>query len=493
MMSERVRVRFAPSPTGRPHLGNMRTALFNWLFARHYGGAFIVRIEDTDLARRMEGADQMILEGLRWLGLDWDEGPEKDEGFGPYYQSQRLPLYGTYAQRLLQEDQAYRCYCSPERLEQMRQEQQRRGEPPGYDRRCRELSGAEARRYEAQGIKPVIRFKVPLEGKTSFHDVLRGEISFANSSLDDFVLLKSDGYPTYHLANVVDDHLMEITDVLRADEWISSTPRHILIYQAFGWQPPRYIHLPLILEKSGGKMSKRLGDVSLASYRQRGYLAEAIVNYLALLGWSPGDTQEFFTLEELVERFSWERISVSPAIFDRERLDWFNKWYIRHFASDRIAQAVAPYLRETYGKDERSQGTAHSPQAWRELLVEHVREEVDSLNQIPTRVGFLFRDEMDYTAEAREVLGAPTARTVLETFVEKLNSLPSLDVAKASSVLQELRLRFKEKDNLRAREVMFPVRASLTGALEGPSLAAVIALLGKERCIQRVRSSQDSS
>jgi len=492
MMSEGVRVRFAPAPTGLPHLGNMRTALFNWLFARHHGGDFIVRIEDTDVARRLEGADQVILEGLRWLGLDWDEGPEKGGTFGPYYQSQRMSLYGTHAQRLLHEGQAYRCYCSPERLEEMRQEQQRRGESPGYDRRCRGLDDAEARRHEAQGIKPVIRFKVPLEGETSFYDLLRGDISFANSSLDDFVLLKSDGYPTYHLANVVDDHLMEVTDVLRADEWIPSTPRHILIYRALGWRPPRYIHLPLILEGSGGKMSKRLGDVSLASYRQRGYLSEAIVNYLALLGWSPGDTQEIFTLEELVERFSWERISVSPAIFDPERLNWFNKWYIRHFAPSRIAQAVAPYLRDTYGQDERSGGTAYSPQAWRELLVEHVREEVNSLDQIPARVGFVFLDEIHYTAEAREVLNAPAARRVLEIFVEKLNALPSPDVTQASSLLQELRLRFKERENLKAGAVMFPVRASLTGALQGPSLAAVMALLGKERCVQRVRGSQNS-
>jgi glutamyl-tRNA synthetase len=491
-MSERVRVRFAPSPTGLPHLGNMRTALFNWLFARHYGGAFIVRIEDTDVVRTVEDADQMILEALRWLGLDWDEGPERGGRFGPYYQSRRMSFYQTYAQRLLQEGEAYRCYCSTERLEEMRQEQQRRGEPPGYDRRCRELRDAERSGYEAQGIKPVIRFRVPLDGETSLHDLLRGEITFANGSLDDFVLLKSDGYPTYHLANVVDDHLMKISDVLRADEWISSTPRHILIYQALGWQPPRYIHLPLILERSGGKMSKRLGDVSLDSYRQRGYLSEALVNYLALLGWSPGDTQEIFALEELVERFSWERISVSPAIFDLERLDWFNKWYMRHFAPAGIAQAVAAYLRETYGQEERSQGTAYSPEAWLELLVEHVREEVSRMNQIPARASFIFLNEIDYTAEAREVLSAPAAKGVLQTFVDKLHSVQSLDVERASSLLQELRLRFKEKQNLKASEVLFPIRASLTGTLEGPSLAVVIALLGKERCTQRARSSQDS-
>jgi glutamyl-tRNA synthetase len=489
-MSERVRVRFAPSPTGLPHLGNMRTALFNWLFARHYGGDFIVRVEDTDVTRKLEGADLMILGALRWLGLDWDEGPEKGGKFGPYYQSQRVSIYRTYAQRLLQEDQAYRCYCSPERLEEMRQKQQSRREPSGYDRRCRELSHAEAGRYEAQGVKPVIRFKVTLEGEASFHDLLRGEIGVTNTSLDDFVLLKSDGYPTYHLANVVDDHLMEITDVLRADEWIPSTPRHVLIYEAFGWHPPRFIHLPLILDESGGKLSKRSGDISFASYQQRGYLPEAIVNYLALLGWSPGDTQEIFTLEELVERFSWERVSVSPAIFDLERLNWFSKWYIRHTAQSRIAQEVAPYLRETYGRDERSQGTAYSPQIWRELLVEYVREEVDSLDEIPAHAGFVFLDELDYTAEAREVLRAPAARRLLEAFVKKLNALPALRVETASSILQELRVEFKE--NLKAREVMFPVRASLTGALEGPSLAVVMALLGKERCIRRARDSQNS-
>lgn len=491
-MHDGVRVRFAPSPTGLPHLGNVRTALFNWLFARHYGGSFIVRMEDTDLARSADGADQKILEGLDWLGLDWDEGPQKGGGYGPYYQSQRVSIYQSHAQQLLQEGHAYVCYCSPKRLEEMRREQERRGEPPGYDSRCRGLSRAEAERYEDQGISPVVRFRVPLEGETSFHDLLRGEISFANSSLDDFVLLKSDGYPTYHLANVVDDHLMEISDVLRADEWIPSTPRHILIYQALGWTPPRYIHLPLILDKSGGKMSKRLGDVSIDSYRQRGYLPEAIVNYLALLGWSPGDTEEIFSLEELVPRFSWERISVSPAIFDPKRLSWFNRWYLRSSAPNRIAEAVSPYLRAAYGRDERSEGTAYSPGAWRELLVDLAREEVDSLDQMPDRVGFAFLDEVDCSAKAREALSAASAGKVLQALAERLSALTSLDADEASSLLQELRVRFKEQEDLAARDVLFPIRASLTGTLHGPGLAAVMALLGRERCIERVRSSLSS-
>ncbi len=451
-----------------------------------------MRIEDTDVARRVDGAEEAILAGLRWLGLDWDEGPDKGGSFGPYYQSERASLYQTHAQRLLQEGQAYRCYCSVERLEELREKQQRRGEPSGYDRRCRKLGEAETRRYEALGIEPVIRFKVPLEGETMFHDLLRGEITFANTTLDDFVLLKSDGYPTYHLANVVDDHFMEITDVLRADEWIPSTPRHIMIYQALGWQPPHYIHLPLILQKSGGKMSKRLGDISLVSYRQRGYLPEAVLNYLALLGWSPGDTEEIFTLQELVKRFSWERVSVSPAIFDLERLNWFSRRYIRQCPLEKLARAVAPYLREAYGEDERSQETAYSPRAWQELLVEHVREEVDRLEQIPPRVRFIFLDEIDYTTNALEVLRASKAGVILETFLEKLNASGSLDVNEASSLLKDLRLEFEKKDDLKAAEVMFPVRASLTGALKGPSLAAVIALLGKGRCVQRVRSLQNS-
>lgn len=492
MMGERVRVRFAPSPTGLPHLGNVHTALFNWLFARHYSGSFIVRIEDTDVARTAEGADEEILEGLRWLGLDWDEGPEAGGGFGPYYQSQRLSVYQDHAMRLLDEGHAYPCYCSPQRLQEMRGRQQRGRKPPAYDRSCRDLSDAERKSYEDQGIKPVLRFKVPLEGETSVHDLLRGEISFPNYSLDDFVLLKSDGYPTYHLANVVDDHLMEISDVLRADEWIPSTPRHVLIYRAFGWRPPRYIHLPLILDKSGGKMSKRLGDVSIASYRERGYLPEAIDNYLALLGWSPGGTEEILSLEELVSSFSWERISVSPALFDFERLNWFNRWYIRNLPVPRIAQVAAPYLRDAYGPDERSTGTAYSPQDWRELLVEHVREEVDSLAQLPAHVGFIFLDDIAYTADAQQALGTPSGKRVLRMLLERLHARGRLDVDEASSLLQELRLQLREQDDLSAKAVMFPIRASLTGTLFGPALATVMALLGRERCIERVESSLGS-
>ncbi|MGB9879596.1 MAG: glutamate--tRNA ligase, partial [Anaerolineae bacterium] len=293
-----IRVRYAPSPTGYLHAGGARTCLFNWLFARRHNGRFILRIEDTDRTRYQERSLADLLEGLRWLGLDWDEGPEVGGPYGPYFQSQRLPLYQEYAQKLLESGHAYKCYCSQERLQQLRAEAGRRKQTTGYDRHCRELTSKERAQKEAEGIVPVIRLKVPLEGETSFHDLIRGTISMKNSQMDDFILLKSDGYPTYHLANVVDDHLMEISHIMRADEWIPSTPRHVLMYRAFGWTPPLYAHLPVILSPTGkGKMSKRktIGSdgqeypVLIREFRAAGYLPEALFNFLALVGWSYDD------------------------------------------------------------------------------------------------------------------------------------------------------------------------------------------------------------
>ena len=492
-MAELVRVRFAPSPTGELHLGNAHTALFNWLFARRYGGALILRIEDTDVARSDQAAEQAILEGLRWLDLRWDEGPEPGGAFGPYRQSERLSLYQDHAGQLLHRNLAYRCYCSPQRLEAMREEQRRRGQPPGYDGRCRQLSEEEAAECQRQGIEPVIRFSTPSDGQTSFHDLLRGEISFPNQVLDDFIILKSDGYPTYHLANVVDDHLMEVTHVLRADEWIPSTPRHILLYQAFGWEPPSFLHLPLILEKGGGKLSKRHGDVSVEAYRERGYLPEAVVNYLALLGWSPPDNQEILSREQLAAHFSWEKVAVSPAIFDLERLTWFNKSYIRHLPVEIVARDAAPYLQEVYGQEERSAGTAYDPQAWLELLLDNVREELDTLAQLPAHVAFAFIDEPAYTGEANAALQVPAASEVLNAFSEMVGKVAILDLPTANDLLSGLRSTLREKKNLGAREVMWPIRASLTGSIHGPNLAVVLALLGKDRCQERVLRVQQPS
>jgi len=341
-MNKSVRVRYAPSPTGHPHVGNIRTALFNWLFARHYGGSFIVRIEDTDVARKVEGTVEAILNSLRWLGLDWDEGPGVGGKYGPYFQSQRLDLYREAAERLVSQGDAYYCYCSPRRLEEMRAEQVRRKQPPGYDRHCRQLSQEERAQKEAEGVIPVVRFKIPLEGQVRFTDLIRGEVVFDSNTIDDFVLLKSDGYPTYHLASVVDDHFMEISHVLRAEEWLSSTPRHLLLYQALGFDPPQLAHLPMLRGADRAKVSKRHGAVSIVDYYEQGYLPEAMVNFLALLGWSLDDKTEILSRQELIKNFSLERVSRTAAIFNRDKLDWMNGVYIRSLTADEFFDAVEP-------------------------------------------------------------------------------------------------------------------------------------------------------
>ncbi|MEJ2739741.1 MAG: glutamate--tRNA ligase, partial [Dehalococcoidia bacterium] len=331
-----VRVRFAPSPTGYPHLGNIRTALFNWLFARHNNGTFILRIEDTDAARKVEGAVEIIMDSLQWLGLDWDEGP--------FFQSQRLQYYKEIADRLVEEDKAYLCYCSPERLDEVRREQMKRKQPPGYDRHCRSLTKEEKTEMEASGITPVVRFKIPLDGQTSFKDLIKGEVSFENKVLDDIVLLKSDGYPTYHLANIIDDHNMNISHVLRADEWLSSTPRHLLLYQAVGWRPPEFAHLPMILGPDRAKLSKRHGATAINEYRDKGYLPEAMINFLSLLGWSLDDKTELLSRDEIIAHFSLERVSKTAAVFNNEKLDWMNGIYIRNLDIDQFAERAIPFL-----------------------------------------------------------------------------------------------------------------------------------------------------
>ena len=343
-MDKPVRVRFAPSPTGYPHVGNIRTAMFNWLFARHSGGRFIVRIEDTDVTRKVKGAVKAILDSLRWLELDWDEGPEVGGSYGPYIQSERLDMYRSAAERLISQGEAYYCYCSPQRLEELRAEQVKRKQPPGYDRCCRDLSPEERAKKEAEGVTPVVRFKTPLEGQTRFNDLIYGDVVFEHSTIDDFVLLKSDGYPTYHLANVVDDHAMEISHVIRAEEWISSTPRHLLLYRALGFEPPQFIHHPMILGPDRAKLSKRHGAVSVIEYREQGYLPEAMLNFLALIGWSLDDKTEILSRKELIAHFSLERIGKTGAIFNREKLDWMNGVYIRKMSADEFFEAAQPYL-----------------------------------------------------------------------------------------------------------------------------------------------------
>jgi len=476
MSEAMVRVRFAPSPTGYPHLGNVRTALFNWVFARHNNGVFILRIEDTDVARLVEGATDVILESLRWLGLDWDEGP--------YFQSQRLELYREVADRLLKQESAYQCYCSTERLESMRQEQMKRKQPPGYDRNCRNLTREQRAAMEAKGIIPVVRFKTPLEGQTPFNDLLHGQIVFENTTLDDFVLLKSDGYPTYHLANIVDDHLMEISHVLRADEWLSSTPRHVLLYQALGWQPPQFAHLPMILGPDRSKLSKRHGATAITEYREQGYLPEAMFNFLVLLGWALDDKTELLTREEIIKHFSLERISRTAAVFNKDKLDWMNGVYLRGLSLEEFVQRAIPFL-------ERDLPTEIS----RPLDIGYIRqfaplvqERARTLAETPQLSEFFFIDKLEYDSGLLlSKIDKAEAIKSLQASVASMDSLKDWNAASLEAVFRPLAEELKLKTS-----VFFGLlRVAVTGRTAAPPLFQTMEVLGKEQCLKRLQSALD--
>ena len=482
-MTNPVRVRYAPSPTGYPHVGNIRTALFNWLFARHHGGSFIVRIEDTDVTRKVKGAVKGILDGLRWLGLDWDEGPEVGGKCAPYFQSQRLEIYSETAQRLISQGDAYYCYCSTQRLDEMRAEQVRRKQPPGYDRLCRDLTPEERAQKEAEGITPVVRFKTPLEGQTRFNDLIRGEVVFDNSTLDDFILLKSDGYPTYHLANVVDDHLMEISHVLRAEEWLSSTPRHLLLYRALGFEPPQFAHLPMLLGTDRSKLSKRHGAVSITEYREQGYLPEAMVNFLALLGWSLDDKTELMSREELIQSFSLERISRTAAIFNRDKLNWMNGVYIRSLTADEFFEAVQPYLMMNIPAGE---ALISSEEYVRDILP-LIQERARTLAEVAELAQFFFIDQLDY--EPGLLVGKDMSRQsaveALKAAQNRLSQLEAFDAESLEGVLRPLAVEL----GLKTGQLFGTLRVAVTGRTAAPPLFQTMAVLGKERCLRRIEAA----
>jgi len=474
-MTKPVRVRFAPSPTGYPHVGNIRTALFNWLFARHYGGSFIVRIEDTDVTRKVKGAIEAILDGLRWLGLDWDEEP--------YFQSQRLEIYHEAAERLISQGDAYYCYCSPQRLEEMRAEQVRRKQPPGYDRHCRYLSPEERAQKEVEGITPVVRFKTPLEGQTGFNDLIWGGVVFENNTIDDFVLLKSDGYPTYHLANVVDDHLMEITHVLRAEEWLSSIPRHLLLYDSLDFEPPQFAHLPMILGSDRSKLSKRHGAVSITEYREQGYLPETMVNFLALLGWSLDDKTELMSCDELVQNFSLERVSRTAAIFNGDKLNWMNGVYIRSLSLEDFTQRALPFLDKGL-----------PPQVKRPLSIEHIgqimsliQERAKTLAEVADLAQFFFVEELDYDASLLigKNMNQESATKALEVGQQKLKQLEEFDAEALETVLRPLAAEL----GLKTGQLFGTLRVAVTGRPAAPPLFQTMAVLGKERCLRRIKAA----
>ncbi|HEY55703.1 MAG TPA: glutamate--tRNA ligase [Dehalococcoidia bacterium] len=482
-MTQKVRVRFAPSPTGYPHVGNIRTAMFNWLLARHSGGKFVLRIEDTDVARKVEGAVKAIMDSLRWLGIDWDEGPDVGGDYGPYYQSERLELYKSAAEKLIAQGDAYYCYCSPERLAELRAEQVRRKQPPGYDRLCRNLSQEERVKKEAEGIKPVVRFKTPLEGQTAYKDVIWGQVVVENSTLDDFVLLKSDGFPTYHLANVVDDHAMKISHVIRAEEWISSTPRHLLLYKALGLEPPQFVHHAMILGPDRAKLSKRHGAVSILDYRDMGYLPQTMFNFLALIGWSLDDKTELMSRQELIDNFSLERIGKTGAIFNREKLDWMNGVYIRKLTAEEFFEAVQPYIMEDLDAGK----ALIEDEEYVRAVLPLVQERARTLLEVVELTRFFFVDQLEYAPGlliGKNMDKAATAKA-LKAAQDKLKPLKPFDTDSLEAVLRPLAPEL----GLKTGQLFAALRVAVTGRTAAPPLFDTMAVLGKERCLKRIEAA----
>ncbi len=478
MTDNQVRVRIAPSPTGYFHIGSARTALFNWLYARHHGGKFIVRVEDTDRTRYNAEAVPDMVASLRWLGLDFDEGPEVGGDYGPYYQSERLELYNRYAEQLVSEGHAYYCYCSPERLAALREQQLERKEDVGYDRHCRHLTAAQRAEYEAQGITPVIRLKVPLDGQTSFHDVLYGTITVENQTLDDLILLKSDGFPTYHLGVVVDDHLMEISHIMRGDEWLPSVPKHILLYNAFDWEIPVFAHLPLILAPDGkGKLSKRHGGVEVRDFRQQGYLPEAMVNYLARVGWSYDDKTEIFDRDELVRVFGLSGINNSPARFSYQRLESMNAYYIRQLAPDDLARRLVPFLQEE-GLEVGAADLAP--------LVPLIQERLKTLGEAPSWIDFFFRepDAVDPGQLVGKKMTAAASLAALVRVRTTLSALPDFEVDTLDRALRGL----ADELGLKVGGLLGIVRVAVSGKTVAPPLFETLSILGRERTLARIDS-----
>ena len=483
MNNHPVRVRYAPSPTGYPHVGNIRTALFNWLYARHTGGSFIVRIEDTDQARSIEGALQNILESLNWLGLDWDEGPEVGGSYGPYLQSQRLDLYHSAVQQLVDQGRAYHCYCTPAELDRMRKEQQKQGLPPRYDRRCRDTERARAKTESS-----VVRFATPLEGPAvTTHDLIRGEVTVELSVMDDFVILKSDGFPTYHLANVVDDHEMRISHVMRAEEWLPSTPRHILLYDALGYQPPTFAHMPMILGPDRAKLSKRHGAAALLEFRDLGYLPDAMVNFLVLLGWSLDDKTEVFSREDLIRHFSLERVGKSPAIFNMEKLEWMNGVYIRGMSTEELAEHLGQAL-QAYIAQHEPPGTIDLDQGYLMRIAPLLHERFKKLSpeEVWGLTFFFLVEDLEYTVPLTpKGLDKDGALSALQAVVQELCPIEQFDVAVLEGVLRSL----AERLGLKTGSLFGAVRLAVTGSTAAPPLFDTLAVLGKERVMKRLNNA----
>ncbi len=472
---DNVRVRFAPSPTGFLHVGGLRTALYNYLFAKRNNGTFILRIEDTDQSRKVEGAVENLISSLTWAGVEFDEGPGKEGAVGPYVQSQRLHHYWWQTQQLVDADKAYCCFCTPERLEKVREQQIAEKKSITYDRLCRDIPQSEARKRVEAGESYVVRMKVPLEGDVTFDDMIRGKVTIANAILDDQVLLKTDGYPTYHLAVVVDDHAMQISHVIRGEEWLPSTPKHVLLYQFCGWDLPVFAHLPLLLNPDGSKLSKRQGDVAVEDYRTKGYLKEALVNFIAFLGWNPGDTREIFSLEELVNEFSFERVGKSGAVFNIDKLNWLNQQHIRLKTEDELLVAVKPMLAE--------KGWTGLPDDYLKRVIALLKDRITVMPDFTTECTFFYEDPKSFDEKGRAKNWGPDTAGHLTLIMEKYTACEDFTAAATEQLLRAA----AEELHISAGKLIHPVRLAATGVSLGPSLFHVLEVLGKETTLRRMK------
>lgn len=484
-MSEMVRVRFAPSPTGHLHIGSARTALFNYLFARHEDGSFVLRIEDTDCERSADVYERSILDDLRWLGFDWDEGPGMEGSYGPYYQGQRQALYQEAAKKLLTEGKAYYCYCTPEALEEQRRRALATGKMPKYEGTCLGLSEKEQERLRAGGLKPTIRFHVPA-GKIVLNDLLHGIVSFESEVIGDFIILRSDGTVSFNFAVVVDDALMKITHVIRGEDHLPNSPRHVLLFQALGYPLPLYVHHPLVMGKDGGKLSKRHGATSIDEYRQLGYLPEAIVNYLSLLGWSSESGQEIFKPEELVGEFKLERLSKSPVIFDFDKLNWLNGQHLRALAPAALAEKIIPYLAEAGDGEPESLKSNFS---WLVKVAEAIQSNLVVLSDVPKYAKIFFEEKPEFDQEALEVLKGVQVGTVLEQLESALQGFDEIDFEQAKEILFRVSEALKGL-GIKGREAFMPIRVALTGQTSGPELFYLIAVFGREKLLKRLEEAR---
>lgn len=479
MINEHPRVRFAPSPTGYLHVGGLRTALYNYLFAKRNGGKFILRIEDTDRNRLVEGAVENLIKTLNWVGLTYDEGPDKGGDYGPYVQSERLAIYKEYTEKLVKERKAYYCFCSAERLAEVREHQQKEGLQPKYDKHCLSLSLAEVEEKLKSGAPYVIRMNVSENETVAVNDIIRGRVEFNSSIVDDQVLLKSDGFPTYHLANVVDDHLMKITHVIRGEEWLSSTPKHVLLYNFFGWEIPEFAHLPLLLNPDKSKLSKRQGDVAVEDYRAKGYSKEALINFVALLGWNAGDDREFYYLNELAEHFSLDRVNKSGAVFNVEKLNWLNAEHLRTKNSEDLLHDLKAELAESKYKD----GKYNDAKLIK--VINSMRERVSFIKEIITNGFYFFEEPASYDETAVKKNWKSDSPQLLEKLADAFSKAPNEN----KETFEEILHKKAEELGVGNGKLIHPLRLSISGVGGGPGVFDIVEILGKDESVKRMRKA----